>query len=183
MFSEWLYLPEAAAAFLCDPGVWLFLIGGVFLGFVVGRRARTWADDGHGTLPWAGIPLGVHPRYGTARGHFCGLVRFWRHYRQPDQHPRHTRSSGDLSGWQRPDKAGQRPGGRRLFHCSVCCGNTCGHDPYLPDPALRDWHRPEVWRLGDLSVLRFQVCSSAALFLAAAGGGGGLPPWRGACCL
>lgn len=36
MFSEWLYLPEAAAAFLCDPGVWLFLIGGVFLGFVVG---------------------------------------------------------------------------------------------------------------------------------------------------
>ena len=27
MFSEWLYLPEAAAAFLCDPGVWLFLIG------------------------------------------------------------------------------------------------------------------------------------------------------------
>ena len=120
------------------------------------RRARTWADDGHGALPWAGIPLGVHPRYGTARGHFCGLVRFWRHYRQPDQHPRHTRSSGDLSGWQRPDKAGQRPGGRRLFHCSVCCGNACGHDPYLPDPALRDWHRPEVWRLGDLSVLRFR---------------------------
>lgn len=57
---------------------------------------------------------------------------------------------------KRPDKAGQRPGGRRLFHCSVCCGNTCGHDPYLPDPALRDWHRPEVWRLGDLSVLRFR---------------------------
>ena len=36
MFSEWLYLPQAAAAFLGDPTVWLFLAAGVFLGFVVG---------------------------------------------------------------------------------------------------------------------------------------------------
>ena len=36
MFSEWLYLPQAAAAFLTDPLTWLFMIGGVFLGFLVG---------------------------------------------------------------------------------------------------------------------------------------------------
>lgn len=36
MFSEWSYLPQAAGAFLADPLVWLFMVGGVFLGFVVG---------------------------------------------------------------------------------------------------------------------------------------------------
>lgn len=99
MFSEWLYLPEAAAAFLCDPGVWLFLIGGVFLGFVVGVVPGLGPTMGMALCLGLVFHFGVHPRYGTARGHFCGLVRFWRHYRQPDQHPRHTRSSGDLSGW------------------------------------------------------------------------------------
>lgn len=156
MFSEWLYLPEAAAAFLCDPGVWLFLIGGVFLGFVVG------VVPGLGPTMGMALCLGLvfHLEYthGMALlvGIFVASCGSGGITASPDQHPRHTRSSGDLSGWQRPDKAGQRPGGRRLFHCSVCCGNACGHDPYLPDPALRDWHRPEVWRLGDLSVLRFR---------------------------
>jgi len=36
MFSEWLYLPRMAAAFLGDPMVWVFLLVGVVLGFVVG---------------------------------------------------------------------------------------------------------------------------------------------------
>ena len=36
MFSEWLYFPQAFAAFLGDPLVWAFLLIGVVLGFVVG---------------------------------------------------------------------------------------------------------------------------------------------------
>lgn len=36
MFSEWLYFPQMAAAFLGDPLVWAFLIAGVLLGFLVG---------------------------------------------------------------------------------------------------------------------------------------------------
>lgn len=36
MFSEWTYLPQAAAAFLGDPLTWVFMVGGVFLGFLVG---------------------------------------------------------------------------------------------------------------------------------------------------
>ncbi len=182
MFSEWLYLPEAAAAFLCDPGVWLFLIGGVFSGLCCRRRARTWADDGHGTLPWAGIPLEYTHGMALLVGIFvasCGsggitasLINI----------PGTPRSSGDLSGWQRPDKAGQRPGGRRLFHCSVCCGNACGHDPYLPDPALCDWHRPEVWRLGDLSVLRFRS-AHLRLYFWRQPAAGWIAALAGACCL
>lgn len=36
MFSEWSMLPAAAEQFLCDPGVWLFLILGSVVGFLIG---------------------------------------------------------------------------------------------------------------------------------------------------
>lgn len=36
MFSEWLHFGDAVATFLVDPMVWLFLLGGVVLGYVVG---------------------------------------------------------------------------------------------------------------------------------------------------
>ena len=36
MFSEWLFLPQAAAQYLADPMVWVFLLLGTVCGFFVG---------------------------------------------------------------------------------------------------------------------------------------------------
>ena len=36
MFSEWLFLPQAAVQYLGEPMVWLFLLLGTVCGFLVG---------------------------------------------------------------------------------------------------------------------------------------------------
>lgn len=62
MFSEWMYLPQAAATYLGDPMVWAFLLLGTLCGFFVGVM------PGLGPTMGMALCLGVIFRLDAAQG-------------------------------------------------------------------------------------------------------------------
>ena len=135
---------------------------------------------GHGPVPWHHFPAGLCPGHGAAGGHFRGLLRLRRNYRQSHQHTGNPGGRRDLPGWLRADQAGAGPGSGGIFHFRFRGGHPGRNGADFPDSALCHQYRPEIRRLGNLPVLRVRFADLRLHFPAAAAAGAGLRRWPGA---